>query len=367
MKIVYDHQIFSRQKYGGVSRYYSELIKNLDTSYNNINVELPILFSNNEYLKEVDIKTRELPAKNLIPITVARRLRRLFNNVYTNNYLSKHDFDIFHPTYFDPYFLKNLKGKKFVLTVHDMVHEKFPQYSSSLDKTIAWKKELATKAEHVICISENTKKDVIKILKIPEGCISVVHLACSLDVENPKEVTFAKNKQYILFVGVRGGYKNFNLLLEAFSKISEKFPNINVISAGGGRLSKSERRKISSLNLDGRVFQADVSDDELVYLYRNALMFVYPSLYEGFGIPILESMKSGCPVIAGRSSSIPEVSGNAGLLFDPYSVDSLSEKITQLIDNNGLRQDLIKKGIKREKFFSWKKCTEETVKIYERL
>jgi glycosyltransferase involved in cell wall biosynthesis len=341
-------------------------MKNFEND-NRIKYDLSLRYSNNYYLNKYnDLKYK--PFFKNFTFRGKYRLLNILNKKVSKKYISKGDYDIFHPTYYDPYFLNILNNKPFVLTIHDMIHEIYPEMFSSKDETSKRKKLLAQKATRIIAISENTKKDIIKFFNIKEDKIEVIYHANSI---NPSESTDDINidlpKKYILFVGSRGGYKNFNLFIEAISTLLVEDAELNVVCVGGGNFKEMEKEKFKKLNIANKICQYSVNDDILAYLYQKAVAFVFPSLYEGFGIPILESFACGCPVICSKTSSLPEVAGDATIYFDPTDKLSMSNSIQKVIYNDDLKKQLVNKGTERVKKFTWEKTAKQTKKIYENI
>ena len=205
MKVLYDHQIFTMQIYGGISRYFIELMKNIEND-NEIEYELSLRYSNNYYLKKLNNLTYKTFLENY-SFKGKYRLLNILNKNVSKEYISRGDYDIFHPTYYNPYFLDYIDRKPFVLTIYDMIHEIYPEMFSSKDKTSERKKILAQKATKIIAISENTKRDIIKFLGIGENKIEVIYLGNSLNInKDDKTINIIIPEKYILFVGSRRGY-----------------------------------------------------------------------------------------------------------------------------------------------------------------
>jgi glycosyltransferase involved in cell wall biosynthesis len=191
-------------------------------------------------------------------------------------------------------------------------------------------------------------------------------LANSLKTQSGKK--FKLSKPFFLFVGSRKRYKNFTLLLKSYSLDEKIKKNFDIVCFGGGKFIREEINNIKDLKVDlSSIHQVEGSDEILSSLYSSAEALIYPSKYEGFGLPILEAMSLGCPVISSNTSSLPEVYGDAALNFTPTSSDELLNCITKITNNNELKEAYIKKGYNREKNFSWKKCAVETNKIYQKL
>lgn len=363
MKVLYDHQIFSAQIYGGISRYFVELMKNFKVS-NFVESDLSVLFTNNHYLMNAELKQRFtfFPRYNF---KGKARLLNILNKFYSKRYLKSNTFDVFHPTYYDPYFIKYIGSKPFVLTVYDMIHEKFPEYFSKNDITTKRKKYLAHKASKIIAISHSTKKDIINIFGIPEEKIKVIHLGYSSQLKNKEHKMIELPQKFILFVGSRQGYKNFELFIRSIFQILQKEHEVSVICIGGGKFTKSEIELFKLLNIINQLKQFDVPDISLVNIYKKALFFVFPSLYEGFGLPILESFSAGCPVLCSDTSSLSEVAGDAAMYFNPYDVDSIKNSVRTALDKPEIMNNFRLKASERLINFSWKKTAKQTQQVYE--
>ncbi|WP_018618489.1 glycosyltransferase family 4 protein [Spirosoma luteum] len=368
MKILFDHQAFSLHTYGGVSRYFSELIHGINHTPD-YSAALPLLFSNNIHLKE-----KGFDINNFLLNKEFRRKKRLIyeiNKFYTLSALKKKQYDILHPTYFDSYFIPYLNRKPLVVTFHDMIHEKFSNQFKELtfdQGIIARKKLLANQADRIIAVSESTKRDIIELLDVNPEKIEVIYHGCSFPpsvISTTEEPDRAPNP-YLLYVGSRHVYKNFNGMLSAIYPVLKKY-KLKLLCAGGGAFTESERQLILSLKVDDLVEQRDINDQILRKLYQQATAFIFPSLYEGFGIPILEAFDCQCPCIINDSSSLPEVAGDAALYVNFNEPDSLINAIEQILSNNELKQELIKKGQERLLEFSWENTVDRTLKLYKEL
>jgi len=386
MKILYDYQIFTKQNYGGVSRYFYELMDNLRA--HKIDIEIPINYSKNIYIKEADFLSRPLKGyteyKDFLlglrpkgKAKIYKLLQKLnfIKNAETANQkisierLKKQNFDIFHPTYYDSYFLKYIGKKPFVLTIYDMIHETYPELFSADNKIARQKKILAQKAEKIIAISENTKKDIIKFIGINEDKILVIHLGNSINrQENNLKINTDLLKKlpekYILFVGNRASYKNFNNFSKALIPLFKINKKLNAVCAGGGEFSDKEINFFKTFNITDKFRQYSVNDSDMTLLYKNALVFVFPSLYEGFGLPILEAFNCGCPVAASNRGSLPEIAGNAAAYFNPEDISSITDAINNIIADDGTKEKMKKNGFEQLKKFSWEKTAEKTLDVY---
>ena len=366
MKVLYDHQCFVQQQFGGVSRYHYQLIKELN-KLQNVEAKLSLKYSNNFYINE----DKSFDVKKFFPnhkFYLKRTILDYINRISTNRILEAANYDIFHPTYFNPYFLNHLNNKPFVLTVYDSIHEKYPEIINSIDKTLANKKVLLSKAGFIIAISNSTKNDLIELHNIPSEKIEVVYLAASINKSLvSSNVKLNLPEKYILFVGNRDFYKNFNNFILAVEPLLKKHKDLFLICAGGSIFTNEEKNFFQSKQVANKISHKGADDITLATLYVNALAFIFPTLYEGFGIPALEAMNCDCPVIMSNTSSLPEVGGDAAIYFDPNNTDDMREKIESVIFNIDLRNDLILKAKTQRQKFSFEKTALDTKKIYERL
>jgi len=363
MKILYDHQIFTSQKYGGISRYFYELIYEFD-QIESVQTKTALFVSNNHYISD----KKYVNYMNFIPHKEFRGKQRLMNLINKSNTileLKKQDFDIFHPTYYDPYFLKYIGNKPFILTVYDMIHEKFKDMFLPNDKTSENKKLLVEKASKIIAISQSTKNDLIELFGVDESKIEVVYLGNSMLFKSDMIANIAVPKRYILFVGSRGGYKNFNRFIKSITTLLIEDKELSVVCAGGGKFITKEIKLLKDLEISKQVVQYDLDDEVLAYFYKNAQLFVFPSLYEGFGIPVLEAFSCNCPLVCSNSSSLPEIAADGAYYFDPYNENSIKNAISQVLNDINLRDKLVQNGTKRLEYFSWKQTALQTQKIYE--
>jgi glycosyltransferase involved in cell wall biosynthesis len=366
MKIIYDHQIFIRQKFGGISRYFFELASRISSKQgHNADIFAPLHI--NAYLDGAQSISRGVRLPKFRGSTVGLHL---FNSV-TGSVWIKHrkDIDIVHRTYYASTRYVPAPSKR-VLTVFDMIHERLPESFQDNGKTAALKRQAVQDADHIICISENTRRDLIELLNVPERMTSVVYLGHSLVDNFPADTTYQlpRHKPYLLYVGNRDGYKNFSNLVIAYGQSTELRKSFALVFFGGGRLTDAEQKTIQSHGISMEdVIHVEGNDKVLATLYSGAAAFVYPSLYEGFGIPPLEAMAYGCPVLCSNTSSLPEVVGEAAELFDPRDPADIYEAIDRVVSSKERSSTLIARGHERIKQFSWEKCAIETLDQYQRL
>jgi glycosyltransferase involved in cell wall biosynthesis len=231
------------------------------------------------------------------------------------------------------------------------------------------KKKTFERVDQIISISNSTKNDLIELFDIDESKITVVHHGVDLMAfQQPIMEETRGDMPYILYVGSRRGYKNFEGLLKACATSNVIKNKIKIVAFGGSPFSSQEILKIYELGFNkGSVQQVEGSDNLLVSLYSNALAFVYPSLYEGFGLPPLEAMAAKCPVVVSNTSSMPEVVNQAGVYFDPRNIDEIRSAIELVVQDEVLRLKLIELGLKNIELFTWEKCAKDTLSLYSKL
>jgi glycosyltransferase involved in cell wall biosynthesis len=358
VKVAFDHQIFSFQRYGGVSRYIFELARRLPAHGVEASVVAPLHVNN--YLAAES--ARHFTAGRYVPYTVKdiSRVIGAANRFAAPMALRKANPDVVHETY---YALKPIgPARHRVVTVHDMIHELFSEEFPDAAQVTAAKRAAVDRADHVICISENTRRDLVRLFCVDPARTSVVHLGYSVDAVAPAEEQH-EGRPSLLYVGKRGGYKNFKTLLQAFGS-SPTLRQFDLIAFGGQRFGPHEQDEIDRLGIADRVRFASGTDSELAACYRAATAFIYPSIYEGFGIPPLEAMSYGCPVVCSDGGSIPEVVGDAGAYFDPNSVEDLRTTLERVATTPSLQADLRARGDARLAAFSWDDCAAATARIY---
>jgi glycosyltransferase involved in cell wall biosynthesis len=323
-----------------------------------------------------------------------KNLKEAFENYFPENtytfFTNKKEInsmlDIVHYPYFEPFFLTVpfKKITKTVITIHDLTPLKFPEaFPSGIKGKLKWEiqKILLKNIEGIITDSDSSKKDIIKFTNLPEEKISVVYLAASdqfkvqnlkFEVENVRE-KYKLPEKFVLYVGDVTWNKNLPRLIRAIQKT-----DIPLVMVGKALIDRNfdatnpwnqDRQKILQLTQGSRqiICPGFVSDEDLVFLYNAATVFAMPSLYEGFGLPVLEAMKSGCPVVTSHEGSLPEVVGEAAHFVDAYSVDSISEGIIKVFSDTKLQKELREKGLIQSSKFSWEKTANATLKVYGKI
>lgn len=381
MRIAYDHQIFSLQKTGGIARYFCRLAGQLTQSHQATGMEQSVEvgvfspFYRNQYLGH-------LPPD----IVHGKRIRDYFPKtaglmVGVNGWLCRHQISQWHPDLVhETYFSKICSAPKktpVVLTVFDMISEHGGQFTEPKLSTQALSKMLrsdkyaaVSRADHIICISEQTRKDLIAFFGTPENKVSVAYLGCDgLSLNHKNELVDQKSyRPFLLYVGLRDGYKNFTMLLRAIASSARLKNTFDLVAFGGGPLTSVEHALIRELGFNaGQVRQLGGDDRTLALQYQNAAALVYPSTYEGFGLPPIEAMSQRCPVVCSNTSSIPEVVGEAGEYFDPRQPEIMVQAIENVVFSQERTSELITKGLERAKYFTWNRCAEQHLSVYQSL
>ena len=366
MRILYDGQIYRYQTAGGISRYFASIIGRLPRDYE------PTLLAwalNGNLPAHPNLKVYEyggrLPRVERFSFRLGVQSARLKDRLLAGR-LARGRFDVFHPTYYNL-----LTGRRVgsyraptVLTVWDMIHELFPREMDPTGEHAELKRRAVLAAQRVICISENTRRDLLERYPVPEERVVVTHLASEIDASLAHGPEPVPARPYFLFVGQRSPYKNFDGLLRAFARVISSNPGL-ALCVVGPPFEADEAKLIADLKLAGHVESyGHASDAHLAKLYRCSRALVYPSLYEGFGLPPLEAMSCGTVAVVADTSSLPEVVGDAGVLFDPRRDDELIHTLLRLAEDDAAREELIRKGRLRASQFGWDKTAAQTVEVY---
>ena len=360
VSVFFDHQCYW-ERYGGVSRYFTEILK---TDIEDADYQLALKYSNNEYLRELDFECK--PFLDNVCISKKHYAISAANKPNSVRMLRRTNANIVHLTHYDPYLFKHIHKKIVVSTIHDLNFFAIPEFfgrQTELLKT--WQIRCINNSDKIITISEKTKEDIIKYFKIPNDKITRIYHGINSVFKKTSEERVV-SAPYILFVGRRGGYKNFDIVKQSFARIASKYSEIMLVCTGQ-QFSANEKKSLYAYGIYDRVLHISANEKTLVNLYSNALFFIFPSLYEGFGLPLLEAMSCECPVLCSNASCFPEIAENAVLYFDPCSVEDICEKMIELIEHETFRESLIEMGSKRKESFSWEKSRQEHFEFYKSL
>ena len=358
----------------GVGHYTYYLVKNL------LRVDKKneyVLFFDSHAINIEEFKQKNVSIKVFPFFKHKRYLPFSYSHMLVSAFLEKAKLDIYHaPANIIPLKYRGLS----VVTVHDLAIYDHPEWfpTKFFTKQIFATKVLVPaslkKAKKIIAVSKNTKKDIGRLFDLPAGKINVIYEGVA---QEKPDIAFEQirkkfgiRKNYLLYVGTLEPRKNIERLINAFRGLMvAKKIDVQLVLAGSlGWNFKSILRAIEDVNKQQKnslKYLGYVSHQEKLALIKNALCFVFPSLYEGFGLPVLEAMAGGTPVITSRVSSLPEVVGRAGIMIDPEKTGEIAEAILDLVNDKKKQQILSVAGRKQAKKFSWQKTAEETLRVYE--
>ncbi|MFA6888197.1 MAG: glycosyltransferase family 1 protein [Candidatus Woesearchaeota archaeon] len=278
--------------------------------------------------------------------------------------------DVFHltcQTFAIPLLWQKFKNPV-IVTVHDIIPHVCNEYSSYADKILHFfAMKGLKKATHIITDSEHTKNDLINYLHIPKEKITVIYLGVDSHLFFPQKIKRKQNT--ILYVGSESKRKNLTVLFHAIKVVKKIIPDIKLIKIGTPQDQYQHKRLqllAKELNIEPNIVWKGYVEN-LAEEYRNASLFLFPSLYEGFGFPVLEAMACGCPVICSNKTSLPEIAGDAAISFDGYNYQDLANKIIKVLSDKKMQKLMTVNGIQQAKQFTWEKCAKETTKIYKKV
>lgn len=382
MKVLYDYQAFEMQDFGGVSKCFCELISNLPED---VKTEIAIKQSNNVHLKESKL------VDGLEPFVINEKIWRAkihfrrthqlyllltrfgllkgaeyYNHGMAIKALKEQNFDVFHPTFFNSYFLKYLGEKPWVFTIHDLMPELFPQFFGTKDEQILFKEKYLKYASAVVAVSNTTKQDLMRIVGIPDNKITVIyHGGPEIEVIKDKPLI---EEPYFLYVGMRSSYKNFKQTVFDFKEFHKEHKDVKLVCTGSD-FTLEEKQLFVLLGLNRAIVHFKANDIQLKNLYANAIAFIYPSLYEGFGMPILEAYAYGCPVMLNDIPVFREIADDAAMFFKSNEQGSDLSKLLEDVFNLSAeeRQEMITNGYNQLSKYSWKKSAEKLADLYKSL
>jgi glycosyltransferase involved in cell wall biosynthesis len=364
MRILYDHQVFSLQNTGGASRYYYELMRGLSGAWE---VETELWLGINDTM----FPFSQLEGSRSHVVSCGNLLRRGGSRYIANELLSNAlapfagRLDVYHPTLYRR--MPLVRSRCVVATHHDCAHERFPGLFPNAEQVIRAKRRLYADADAIICVSESSRRDLLQYYDVHPVKTRVIHHGLSRlpgAVAKAVELHAEVPGDYLLFVGARGGYKNFNNLLRAF-RSSQLYKSMLLLAVGGGPLTADEQALARRLEVsESLVVIPQLADSLLAEAYAAATLLVYPSRCEGFGFPPLEAMAAGCPALVGRTSSLPEICGDAPFYFEPADPGSLQRALVDAVGDDTARQRARERGRQVAAQYSWKKCAAQTLALY---
>jgi glycosyltransferase involved in cell wall biosynthesis len=357
VRVGFDDQIFGRQRRGGISRYFTELMVALRAGPpDEASVTTPFRWVANDHI--VDAFPGEFSRLRL-PMRLSLDLVRLLGNRSAAAWAGV---DVVHHTYYDPRYLRRAPGAVRVSTVHDMIPERL---GHDLAGERIDKRRYVEASDAVICVSQATADDVLEIYGTAVPPISVIHLGVGATFFAPGPPPSLPTREFIVYVGLRGGYKDFPLVLEALASMPPSLRQLGLICVGGGGFTSAETATLQRLGIRGRVWQLDVAEPDLPGVYASAAVFVMPSRHEGFGLPVLEAMAAGCPAVLADRPVFREVAADAATYFDAGDVESLREEVVRTVGlpdaDRRTRRDA---GNRRAASFPWSRTATETSRVY---
>ena len=360
MLTAFDEQIFAAQHYGGISRLFAELAKqfigNADLDVSLSPLDAPVV--NRYLLDDADLRSRLAVSEAGSSVSA---LGRYFTHMRPRTRV-----DIIHNTFYLPHGLAGYPGARRVVTVHDMIPELMPRTRRRLD-FLTLKKRYVMSADRVICVSQATRDDLLRVYGSISAPIDVVYHGVDPTFRPGAPRVDGMPDRYVLFVGNRGQYKDADVLVRAFASIRRQFDDVSLVFVGGGPFTRREARQLDELGIADRTRQFSLSDAAMPGAYGNALACVFPSQFEGFGLPALEAMACGTPAVLARSTSLPEVGGDAASYFSPGVATDLAGVMAGLLADEQSRREHGVAGVERAAQFTWDASARATASIYSSL
>ena len=355
MRVHVDDQIFVAQAYGGISRYFVRIMEAFrqDPALG-VEVCMPRIWTRNHDLHESGLG-------RLVPYRLRKRVALI---KALNRRMRRGDhYDLVHHSYYNPAYLEQFAGAGLsAVTIYDMIPEMYPDFFPRGNPHQA-KRDYVHSADLILCISETTKREMIRLYGEPRGRVVVTPLGVGDDFSPEASRLNFLPSRYVLYVGARDGYKDFSVLARAFAQA--RLPSdIRLVAVGGGSPSRDEKKALLGLGIEDRVDFVALSHGEMMGAYAHALAFVYPSRCEGFGLPTLEAMASGCPAVLSGAPSHREVGGDAALFFEAEEPEDLAAQLRRVLSEEELRQRMIERGLARAAEFTWRRTAEETSRAY---
>lgn len=390
IRVLYDSAGFDSQRWGGVTSYLTSIFGALSEKVDiklavkeTANQGLHLLYPNLRFIENPTITKHEyLPycpgfiRRKIYRYTAKHHPQKLeripspLNSRFLSEIITSNDYDLIHLTGCHEYgdALSNDIKKPIIVTIHDLI----PDLANTTE-IIQKRREVLNRVDHIIAISQHTKSDLIKLYSVPEEKIIVIHHGCS--PVSQEQIKVDGVDKFLLYIGLRVGwpkgdgsfsdYKNFDFMVDAIAPYLKRNPEMKLFCTGSG-FTDHEIERFKHLGIEHQIVSKFVSSGEMEWLYANAQAFIYPSRYEGFGMPIVDAFARGCPVVCCNSSCFPEVAGGAALYFENNDAEGLVSCLTKLEDPI-IRNEMIEKGLERAKLFSWQKAADETLAVYAKM
>ena len=357
MRVALDEQIFAIQAYGGISRMFAELARQFAEHRIGGAELLPL---------EAPIVTRyvleDARLAAALQVTQAKNEWWALARYFARPRIHPRA-DVLHNTFYLPHGLSPSRGAKRIVTVHDMIPELMPATRRRLD-LLTLKHRYVRTADHVICVSEATKSDLLRVYPDVEAPISVIHHGVDPRFRPDLEPLPDLPERYVLMVGNRGQYKDGDTLVRAFARIAGDHDDLQLLCIGGGPWNRRERDMLSEAGIERRALQTSLSDARMPAAYANAAAFVFPSRFEGFGLPALEAMACGAPTVLAQATSLPEVGGDAAWYFPPGDDVALSEVLASILARGPEVEERRERALSRASEFTWQRAAEATAAAY---
>lgn len=357
MRVAVDEQIFAVQPYGGISRLFYEMasafVREPSLGVELERLDAPVV---NEYL---------LGDAELASLLGTRRASGPYRALahFLTRRRRRGQVDVVHNTFYMPRGLGDHPDSRRVVTVYDMIPELLPKTRRRLD-FLTEKHRYVREADHIICISESTRRDLFRLYPEIHAPVTIAYPGVGPSFRPDAASSRTLPEPYLLHVGNRSSYKDGATLLRAFSRIAAEFPEYTLYLVGGGPLNRAERAMVSSAGLSGRVRQESLTDDDVPAAYAHAVVTVFPSRYEGFGLPGVEAMACGSPLVMADTSSLPEVGGTAARYFPPGDDLSLAELLRSILGDATMRAQMRAEGFDQARKFTWSGYAHANIDAY---
>lgn len=363
MRVLFDGEAFLRHERSGITRYLAELVHRFrsDGSYG-VEAITPYRFVASRHLTEL------FPGRfHRVPLPPRLRVGTLRQLNGTRRRSAPPAVDLVHHSLYEPAALDLAPGAARVCGIYDFTLELYPQLFPGWDRAVADKEEYLKRCDGLLCISQTTRDDLVRLHPEIDKPIEVTPLGVAENFGRPRPGRLRGiPDDYVLHVGSRFAHKNIGLVFEAVARLAQREPALHIVLSGNP-LTAGERERLQDLGIADRVVRVKVSDADLPRLYADARAFVFPSRYEGFGVPVLESMAAGCPTVVSRAPALLEITDGAALDVDADDPDGLAEAIHRLGSDRVLAARLVEAGRGRAAGFGWDRTARTSVAAYDRI